>query len=150
MVYKQTGILMVTASQLVHPDLSLPVRRIHLLSACTTFQEYPTLASSPCTIASAVDVDHFRLFVNAINGAPPDITDGSIPDLSNLAVEIGFLQLLHKIEVHDPRFPVARSAARDREDVRQFIVNVSDSSLPGRNEIPMLNLTPSLEELAVY
>jgi hypothetical protein len=63
----------------------------------------------------SIDVDHFRLFVNAINGAPPDITDGNIADLSSLLAEFGFLQLLHKIEVHDPTSPVAPSATWDRE-----------------------------------
>jgi hypothetical protein len=141
---------MITASQLVHPDLSLSVRRIHLLAACTAFQEKPTLTTSPYTISSAVRVDHFRPFVNAINGAPPDITDGSIADLSSLAAEFGFLQLLHKIELHGPRFPVARSATWDREDVRKLIVTVPDSNHPGRNEVPMLNLTRSLEQLAAH
>jgi hypothetical protein len=84
-------------SQLVHPDLSLPVRRIRLLATCTTFQQNPTLASSLYTISSAVDVNHFRFCVNAINGASPDITDSNIADLSSLAAEFGFPQLLHEI-----------------------------------------------------
>jgi hypothetical protein len=137
-------------SQLVHPDLSLPVRHIHFLAACTTFQEKPTLASSPYTILSAADADLLRLCANAINSAPPDITNGNIADLSNLAAEFGFLRLLHEIEVRDPRFPVARSATWDREDVRKLIVNVPDSSFPGRDAIPMLNLTHSLGELAAH
>jgi hypothetical protein len=141
---------MITTSQLVHPDLSLPVRRIHLLAACTTFQKSPTLASSPYTISSSVDVDHFRLFVNPINGTPPDITDGNIADLSSLAAEFGFIQLLHEIDVHDPRFPVARSATWDREDVRKLIVNVPHGRLLGRDEIPTRNLTRLLGELAAY
>jgi hypothetical protein len=120
------------------------------LAACTTFQANPTLARSAYIISSAVDVDHFRLFVNDINGAPPDITDGNIADLSSLAAEFGFPQLLHEIEVHDPRFSVARSATWDREDIRKLIVNRPDSSLPGRDDIPRLNLTRLLGELAAH
>jgi hypothetical protein len=122
---------MITTSQLVHPDLSLPVRRIHLLAACTTFQKDPTLASSPYTISLPVDVDHFRPFVNAINGVPPDITDDNIAVLLSLAAEFGFLQTPHEIEVHDARFPIARSATWDREDVRKLIINIPDSPFRG-------------------
>jgi hypothetical protein len=141
---------MITTSQLVHPDLSLPVRCPHLLAACTPFQENPTLASSQCAISSSVLVDHFRLFVNAINGTPRDITDGNIADLASLAAEFGFLQLLHEIEVHDLRFPVPRSATWECEDIRTLIVHLADTNLPGRDEIPMLNRTRSLEELEAH
>jgi hypothetical protein len=141
---------MIATSQLVHPYLSLPVRRINLLTACTTFQKRPTLTSSPYTISSAVDVDHLRIFINAINGAPPDITDGNTVDLSSFPAEFAFLQLLHEIEVYDPKFSVARSATWDREDLRKLIVTVPGSRLPGRDEIPMLNLTRSLEEPAAH
>jgi hypothetical protein len=138
---------MIAKSQLVDLDLSLPVHYIHLLAACTTFQENPTLAITPCTISSPVEVDHLRLFINTINGAPLDTIDGNIADASSLAAEFRFPQLLHEMEVHDPRFPVVRSATWDRDGVRKLIVNVPNSSLPGRDEIPILNLTRRLGEL---
>jgi hypothetical protein len=132
----------------VHLDLSMPVHSLHLLAACTTFQENPTLVSSLCAISSPVEVDHFRPFVNNINGAPLGITDGNITDLSSLAPEFGLVRLLRKIGVHNLRLSVARSALCNREDVRTLIANRPDPSLPGRDEIPIMNLTRSLQELA--
>jgi hypothetical protein len=48
-----------TTNQLVHPDLSLPVRRIHLLVACTTFLEDVTLPESVSEISISVNIDNF-------------------------------------------------------------------------------------------
>jgi hypothetical protein len=85
---------MMVTSQLDHPELSLPVRHLHLLADCTTFFDHPTFASSPDQIPSSVDVDNFRLFVDAINGAPPDIMNTNMADLSVIATEFGFTRLL--------------------------------------------------------
>jgi hypothetical protein len=97
-----------------------------------------------------VDVDHFQLFVNAINDARLAITAGNIVDLSTLAVKFGFVQLMREIDIHDPRFSVARSAIWDGEDVRKLILTLPDTSLPGRDETQILNLTRSLEERAAH
>jgi hypothetical protein len=110
---------MMITSQFEHPDISLPVRCIRFLAAFTTFLENSTLASSPYQISSSVDVDNFRLFADAINGAPPDVTDANMADLSSLAIEFGFVRLLGRIEAHDPVFPVPRSATGHREDAPQ-------------------------------
>jgi hypothetical protein len=59
---------MMVASQLDHPELSVPVRRLHLTADCTTFFDNPTLASSPYQISSSVGVDNFQRFVDAVNG----------------------------------------------------------------------------------
>jgi hypothetical protein len=134
----------------VHPDLSLPVRCVHVLVACLTFEENPTLASSPYAISSAVDVDHFRLFVNAINGAPLRITDGNIADLSSLAIALALVRLLREVDVDNLRLPVARWATWDRDDARTLIINLTDTSLPGRDEIPIMNLTRSLRKLVAH
>jgi hypothetical protein len=97
-----------------------------------------------------VDVDHFQLFVNAINDARLAITAGNIVDLSSLAAKFGFVQLMREIDIHDPRFSVARWATWDGEDVRKLILTLPDTSLPGRDEIQILNLTRSLEERAAH
>jgi hypothetical protein len=135
---------MIAKSQLVHPDLLLLVRGLRLLAACTAFQENPTLASSPYAISSPAKADHFRPFVNDINDASLDITDGDIADLSSVAIEFGLVRLLREIEVHNLRSPVVRSATWNREEVRTLIVNLLGTSLPGRDEIPIMNLIRSL------
>jgi hypothetical protein len=138
---------MMITSQLEHPDLSLPVRRIGLLAVFTTFPESTIFASLPCQIPLLIDVDIFRVFVDAINGAPPDVTDANMADLSSLAMEFGFVRLLGQIEAHDPRFPVPRSATWHCENVPQRIANLEDAIPPGRNEV-MMNLTGRRQELA--
>jgi hypothetical protein len=80
---------MIITSRLVHPNLSLPIHHINLLRLCATFHRNPTLSDSQYTIPSSVDVESSRIFVNAINGGPFDITDESILDLSSLAAELG-------------------------------------------------------------
>jgi hypothetical protein len=150
MAYKRGGTPIITTSQLAHPDLCLPVRFLHLLVACTTFQENPTLVSSPHAISSPCEVDNFRLFVKDINGAPMGITDDKIADMSSRAAEFGSVRLLREIEVHNLRLSVARSATWERKDIRKLIVDVRDSSLPGRDEFPIMNLTRSLGELVAH
>jgi hypothetical protein len=138
---------MMIASQLGHPELSLPVHRIRLLAACTTFLDNPTLVSSLYPVWSSVDVDNFRRFVDAMNQAPLDIADANTADLSSLAIGFGFVRLLRQVEGHDPRFPVPRSATWHCKDLPQLIDNLHDAIPPGRNESGM-NLTCPLLGLA--
>jgi hypothetical protein len=63
---------MMVTNQFDHSELLPPVRRLDLWANCTTFFDDPTLASSLYPILSPVDVNNFRLFVDAINGAPPE------------------------------------------------------------------------------
>jgi hypothetical protein len=102
--------LMIVTSQLVHPGLSLPIDRIDLLRVCTAFLHSVTLADLQCTILSLLDVKSFCAFLNAINGPPFYITDENITDLSSLAAEFRFIQLLCQVEARLLRFPVIRSA----------------------------------------
>jgi hypothetical protein len=69
----------------------LPVRRILFLVVRATFLEDPTLAESASVISSSLDADDFRRCVDAISGAPPDITDANIANLSSLVAEFGFV-----------------------------------------------------------
>jgi hypothetical protein len=120
--------LMIVADQLVDPGLSLSLHRIGLLRVCTAFHRHPTLADSPYRISSSVDVENFGVFVKAINGAHFDITGENITDLLSLAAEFGFTQLFCQIEARGPRFPAARSATWDREDIHQLIACLPDAT----------------------
>jgi hypothetical protein len=91
-------------TQLVHRDLSLPVRRIHLLVVFAALLENPTFAELPSAISSSIDVDNFRLFAGDLNGASPGIADATITGVSPIAAEFGLVRSLRQIEAHDPTF----------------------------------------------
>jgi hypothetical protein len=76
-----------TTGQRTYPHLSLPVRLIHLLIACPTFLDKPTLARSLCAMSPSIDIDNIRLFVGGVNGALPDSAKLSLADLSSSAAE---------------------------------------------------------------
>jgi hypothetical protein len=136
-------------SQLDHSELSLPVRRLHLLADCTTFFDNPTLPSSPSQISSSVDVDNLRSFVDAINGAPPDITDTNVADLSSLAAEFGSTRLLEQIKVHGHKFPVRRSTTWHGEDVHHLFANRRGTISTSRDQNIMIFPCPLLELVAM-
>jgi hypothetical protein len=85
--------------------------------------------------------------VNAIDGAPFDITDENITDLSSLAAEFGFAQLLSQIEARGPRFSAARPATWDREDIHQLVASLPDATAP---DIQILHLSRSMQELTAH
>jgi hypothetical protein len=141
------GSLVIITSQLVHPNLSLPVDRIVLLRLCATFNHNSALADLHYTISFSVDVESFYIFVNAISGAPFDITDESITDLSSLAAEFGFIQVFSQIEARGPRFSAVRSAIWNREDIHQLIANLPEATPP---DIQILHLNRSMQELGAH
>jgi hypothetical protein len=49
---------MMTASQLMHPDLSLHVRHVYLLAARAAFPENPTFVCLSCALSASDDVDN--------------------------------------------------------------------------------------------
>jgi hypothetical protein len=120
---------------------------VDVLAACTAFLENPTFVSSQHTISSPVNVNNFRLSLDAIDQPRPCITKANMANLSSLVTEFTFMQLLCQIEAHDPSFPVARSATRHRECVPELIANLHCAIRPGRNET-MVNLTCSLRDQA--
>jgi hypothetical protein len=69
---------------------------------------------------------------------------GNITDLSSLAAEFGFTQLLSQIEARGPRFSAARSATWGRENIHQLIARLPDATLP---DIQILYLNPWMQEL---
>jgi hypothetical protein len=78
---------------------------------------------SGARILSSVDVNSLRRFTDAPDDASCDITDANIADLSSVVAEFGFVRLLREIEVHDPKFPVARYARWDRKVVQTSTAN---------------------------
>jgi hypothetical protein len=137
---------MMVTGKLDHPETSLPVRRLHLLADCTTFFDNPTLASSPDQISSTIDVNNFQLFVDAINGELPDITDGNVADLSSLAIEFGFTRFVKQIKAHGHKFPVPRSPTWHGKDVHHLLANRPGIISPSRDQT-ITNLTCSVPEL---
>jgi hypothetical protein len=75
---------------LVFQGESFSIPMIPLFSTCTIFQTAPTLLARPYGVQSRVSVDSFRNFVDAINGAEPDITDDNAMDLALLSDEFQF------------------------------------------------------------
>jgi hypothetical protein len=66
---------MVPTGELVDTNLSLPVRHIHLLVACATLLETPTIAESRQGMPPLVNVGRFELSDGTSNAAPPDINE---------------------------------------------------------------------------
>jgi hypothetical protein len=137
---------MMVARQLDHPELSRPVRRLHLLADCTAFIENPNFASSQDQISSSVNVNNLRLFVDAIDWAPPDITDTNVADLLSLATGFGFSRFLEQITAHSHKFPVPRSTTWHGEDVHHLFANQPGTISPSRDQT-IMNFTCSLREL---
>jgi hypothetical protein len=141
---KAWGILMMITSQHEHPDFFLPVAVSDFWPPVPPLLK-SDLASPLCQISSSLDVDTFRLFVDAVNGVLLVSTDAKLADLSGLAINFGFVRVLSQIEARDPG---SRSLGRrPGEDVRQLTANLHDAIPPARNELIMMNLTCSLREL---
>jgi hypothetical protein len=134
---------MMVTSQLDHRELSVPVRRLHLLTYGTTFFDNPTLTSSPYQISLPVDADNFQFFVGAINGSPSDITDTNAADLSSLATEFGFTRLLEQIEAHGHKFPGPGSTAWHGKHVHHLLAKRPGMIFPSRDQ-SIMNFTCSL------
>jgi hypothetical protein len=65
-----------------------------LLTKCHLFQENRTLLAQPAyDVRSRVSLDSFRMFVEAIGGTKPDITDDNARDLALLSDEFRFTTL---------------------------------------------------------
>jgi hypothetical protein len=85
-------------------------------------------------------------FIDAINAAPPDITDTNLVDLLSLAIEFGFTRLLGQIMVHGQKFPGPRSTTWHGEGVHHLLANRPSTIFPIRDS-PIMNFTCSLGEL---
>jgi hypothetical protein len=64
-----------------------------------TFLENPALAKSPYAIYYSADARSFRLSLEVVHGAVPDITNGNISDLSILAGRFGFIRLFRQTDL---------------------------------------------------
>jgi hypothetical protein len=93
--------------------VSVPV--LHLINKCRLFQANPALLAQPYKVRSRVSVANFEIFVGAIKGVGPEITEENIFDLYALCSEFTFSELSAKLSA----FPL-RNSFPDR-DARQDI-----------------------------
>jgi uncharacterized membrane protein YbhN (UPF0104 family) len=92
------------------PDLSLPVRRIHLLAACAAFLENLTLTESLYAILSSADGDKLRFLLTLSMGHLLISLMRTFADVT-ISAELGSARLLRQMKARDLRFSVAGSAA---------------------------------------
>jgi hypothetical protein len=78
---------------LVHLGETRKVSAIALRAKCDHFKKSPTQLSEPYDIQSNVSKDQFRLFVDALEDRPIQITPTDYEGLSLLCEELGFNDL---------------------------------------------------------
>jgi chromosome segregation ATPase len=64
-----------------------------LITKCHLFQTKPELLGKPYTVESRVSSDSLLMFVGAIDGAVPEISDANVRDLLQLCDEFKFIEL---------------------------------------------------------
>jgi hypothetical protein len=79
-------------------------------------------------------------------GAPPDITDTNVADLSSLVTEFRFTRMLEQIKAHSHKFPVPQLIISHGEDVHHLLANQPGTISPSRDQA-IMNFTCSLREL---
>jgi hypothetical protein len=82
-----------STSELVFAGGTFQVPRLRLMETCQKFKDDPTLLTAPYRVSSAVSLDSFRLFVDAIGGANIEISNSTVRDLLLLSREFGFAQV---------------------------------------------------------
>jgi hypothetical protein len=88
-------------------DTRLTVQVARLLAKCPRFEE-----SLPYQVRSPVRVEVFRIFLAALEGAPPVVTTENMNDLFLLCEEFGFASLLSQVTDFISTHSVAHSKAR--------------------------------------
>jgi hypothetical protein len=100
---------------LVFHGTTFPVQRQNLINACRLFEQDPSRLASPFQIQSSVSEDNFRLFVRRIEGNPIEITADNHSDLTQLAQEMQFDELLQELGEFRP--PIAAELHESLEEV---------------------------------
>jgi hypothetical protein len=86
-----------TISELVFEGQRFRVARGRLARTCEIFLENPDLLKKPYAVRARVSETNFRLFVDAINGAPTEIGMKNAFDLELLSTEFQFTGLVRRV-----------------------------------------------------
>jgi hypothetical protein len=87
---------------LVHPEETLKVPVLQVITKCSLFQKNQTLSAAPYRIKSSVTLPHFREFVSGLEGKEVEITDTNFPGLQRLCEEFGFSDFAAKLSEFRP------------------------------------------------
>jgi Na+-transporting NADH:ubiquinone oxidoreductase subunit NqrA len=80
-------------SELVCEAETVHIERDKLVRTCSKFRDCRSLLTRPYEVTSSIGADVFRVFVNAIDGVSPTLTNENITDIGLLCDEFGYEQL---------------------------------------------------------
>jgi hypothetical protein len=75
---------------LIHPEETVKVPTLQVITKCSLFQNNPTFLISPYKIQSSVSLSIFQEFISALEGKAVKITDTNLTELQRLCEEFGF------------------------------------------------------------
>jgi uncharacterized coiled-coil protein SlyX len=135
---------------------SVPVRP--LFANCDEFAKNASLVRRPYRVRSAVSVEDFQLFLDALEDRPVHITNDHFPALSLLANEFGFSGLVTRLSDYqaltESRVSVrisrleARVAEQDREIGRLIAALAEVEATSSETKVELAHLTAALHPAA--
>jgi hypothetical protein len=131
---------MMNMSRPVDPEFSLPIQRIHVMIAWSTFCHKSTLTSSPYEMILFLGIENFPYFVSEIDAALRKPMGGNCTDRSIFATAFILTALLGQVVIRDHRFPVTWN----RHIILKLTANLHDAIFSGRNDAEIPHLTRSL------
>jgi hypothetical protein len=87
---------------LLHPEQTVKIPTLQVMTKCSLFQNNPTLLTSPYRIQSSVTLSIFREFLSALEGNAINITDTNFTELDRLCTEFDFIELAAKLSEFRP------------------------------------------------
>jgi hypothetical protein len=91
-----------TSVTLVHPEETLTIPALQLLTKCTLWQTNPTLTTLPYRVQSSVSLSIFRDFLSALEGKSVQITNANLTKLQQLCEEFDFDEFTAKLSDDSP------------------------------------------------
>jgi hypothetical protein len=89
--------MIMTSVTLIHPEETLTVPALQMISKCSVFEKNVTLANIPYEVQSSVSLSIFREFVSELEGNTVKITRMNLNGLEQLCEEFGFEEFSAKL-----------------------------------------------------